>query len=148
MPSFRTYRDDKNIYSVDMMLAYVNSHKHSVIKLKIEDIIPQLEANIWGEWSPMTVLKKMDVKKYAEDAERIKKADLAYPIMVNGKHTILDGYHRVAKAHLEGHKEIKAYVFDQPLMKKFIIDKDLDFVRVHQRMSVADILELWNKRFC
>jgi hypothetical protein len=48
MPSFKTYRDDKNIYSVDMMLAYVNSHKHSVIKLKIEELIPQLEANIWG----------------------------------------------------------------------------------------------------
>ena len=154
MPGLKTYTDGKNIYSVDMMLAYVNSFDHPVVKLPMEDLLPQLEKDVWG-WSPSTVLAKMDVKKYSENATRIRDADLSYPIFVpgeptssTGRHTILEGYHRVAKASLEGKTDIKAYVFDAPLMRKFILNSDMNFVQVHQHTPVYEILELWTKRFC
>ncbi len=155
MPPLRTYSDGKNIYSVDMMLAYINSNKHPNQEFSIEEFIPQLTQPVWGDWSPLTVIQNMDKKKYAANAERIRKANLTYPIIITGKptpqtrlHSIVDGYHRISRAHLEGKTTIKAYVFEKSLMNKFILDKDSDFVKVHQHMSVSDILELYIKRFC
>jgi hypothetical protein len=69
-------------------------------------------------------------------------------VIVTGKHTIVDGYHRIAKAYLEGKKYVDVYVFDAALMNKFILNKDMDFVKVHQHTSVYEVLELWSKRFC
>lgn len=155
MPSFKTYTDGKHIYSVDMMLAYLNIKGHPVEQFPVDTFIPQLEQKVWGEWSPKTVIEKMDVKKYQENSERIKKADLSYPIIITGNktsvtraNTIVDGYHRISKAYLDGQKNISAYVFDKSLMDKFIINKDLNFVKVHQNTGVNEILELWTRRFC
>jgi hypothetical protein len=144
----RTYHDGKNIYSVDMMIAYLNTVGHPVVQLPVEDFGPQLEEKVWGDWSPMTVLAKMDAKRYATNAARIRKADLKYPIIVTGTGTIVDGYHRAAAAILKERTHIDAYVFRPALMNKFILDRDLNFVKVHQHMTVADVLELWTKRFC
>lgn len=150
MPSLRTYHDGANIYSVDMMFAYLNTAGHPVVRIPVADLVPQMEKKVWGDWAPTTVLAKMDVKKYAEDAERIRKANMSYPIIVAGarRHAIVDGYHRVAKALLKGQTHVDAYVFEPAVMNKFILDRDMNFVRVHQHMSLADILELWSKRFC
>ena len=148
MPSFRTYRDDKAIYSVDMMLAYLNTHKHPVKKIPVESLKGQLSQPVWGEWSPMDVIERPGLKRWAEDAQRIKDADLSYPIIVTSKGTIVDGYHRAAKALATGATEIKAQVFDAAMMRKFILDKDLNFVRVHQKMTVYEVLELYARRFC
>ena len=144
----RTYHDGKNIYSVDMMIAYLNVYGHPVVKIPLTELTSQLNKKVWGDWSPMTVVAKMDVKKYAENAERIRKADMSYPIIVTGAHVIVDGYHRAAAALLKGQTHIDAHVFNAALMNKFILDRDLNFVKVHQKMTAADILELWAKRFC
>jgi hypothetical protein len=153
--AIRTYNDGKYIYSVDMMLAYLNIKGHPVEKLFIEELVPQLEQNVWGDFSPMTVIKKMDTAKYSENSERIKKADTSYPIIVTGKqtnqtrtHSIVDGYHRLAKLLIDGKSTVNVHVFDSALMKKFILNKDLDFVKVHQHTHINEILELWAKRFC
>jgi hypothetical protein len=153
--NLRTYYDGKNIYSVDMMLAYINTKGHTIKKLPIDVLTPQLEQHVWGDWSPKMVLDKMDLKKYSENAERIKKSDLKYPIIVTGnatsysrEHTIVDGYHRLSKAVMEAKKDIKVYIFDTALMNKFIINKDHDFVKVHQNTEMNELLELWTKRFC
>jgi disulfide oxidoreductase YuzD len=103
MPSLRTYHDGKNIYSVDMMMAYTQGHP--VVKIPVAELVPQMEKKVWGDWSPTTVLAKMDAKKYAANAERIRKANMNYPIIVTGKHIIVDGYHRVAKALLNDQKK-------------------------------------------
>ena len=159
MPNLRTYNDGKGIFSVDMMFAYLDTHKHPVTTLSMEELRPQLDQTVWGNepelWSPATVLEKMELKKYASNAERIKKADLSYPIIVTGaatkqsiKHRIIDGYHRTAKAALKGQTEMKVYVLDAPLLRKFLLDGDQNFVRVFEEMSVADVIELYMKRFC
>jgi len=147
MPNFKTYHNNKNIYSVDMMISYINLYGHPIVKVPIEKFIPQLNENVWGEWSPMDVIKNMETKKYKNDAERIQKANLEYPIIVTGKH-IIDGYHRVAKAYLEEKKYIDVYIFKAELMNKFILNKDMNFVKVHQHTDIHEIIELWTKRFC
>jgi hypothetical protein len=94
------------------------------------------------------VLQSPSKKKYAENIQRIHDADLSYPIFITGKHQIIDGYHRFLKAVQKGDKEIKAYVFDTPLMKKFILLKELDYTAVHKDTSIHTVLELFYKRFC
>ena len=159
MPALRTYNDGKGIYSVDMMFAYLDTHKHPVTTLSMEELRPQLDQTVWGNepemWSPNTVLEKMELKKYASNAERIKKADLSYPIIVTGaatkqsiKHRIIDGYHRTALAAFKGQTDMKVYVLDAPLLRKFLLDGNRDFVRVFEEMTVTDVIELYVKRFC
>lgn len=148
MPNFKTYSDEKQIYSVDMMMAYVNLFKPKAINFSIEDNLWQIEQPVWGEYSPADVLKSPSKKKYAENMERIHNADLSYPIFATGKHQIIDGYHRILKAIQRGDKEIKAYIFDTATMKKFVISKDLDYSKVHQHTQIHTLLELFNRRFC
>ena len=147
MPNFKTYSDEKNIYSVDMMMAYVNLMKPKVQKLNVEENLWQLDENVWGDYSPSDVLKHPERKKYAENIKRIKDSDLSYPIFVTSKYKIIDGYHRFLKAVKNKDKTISAYVFEPALMKKFILNSELDYPAVHQRMAVHELLEKFMKRF-
>ena len=120
----RTFSDGKNIYSVDMMIAYINIFKPKSVKISIEknNLFSLLEDNCWGDFSPMDVLNNPKKKKYKEDYIKIKKANLDYPIIVyNGN--IIDGMHRLSKLYLLKKNEVKAYNFDKNLMKKFLIGK-------------------------
>jgi len=130
-----------------MMFAYLNTAKHPIKKIAIEELLPQLEKEVWGDRTPKMVLDKIDAKKYQTNAERIRDANMSYPIILTGQHTIVDGYHRVAKAYMEGKREIRAHVFDAALMRKFVLVKGLDFGALNA-LTIYDILELWNKRFC
>ncbi len=153
--NLKTFSDEKNIYSVDMMIAYINTHlnKNNIIHIPLEKIIWQLDQNVWGyakqPITPIDVINNMKLKKYSDDANRIKNADLSYPVILTGKELkIVDGYHRISKALIEGKKIIKAYVFDNKLMKKFIINDKLDYVKVHQNTNLNELFELWQKNFC
>jgi hypothetical protein len=148
MPNFKTYSDDKHIYSVDMMMAYVNTNKLKVAKLSIQDNMWQLDQPVWGDYSPTDVLAHPEKKKFAENIQRIKHADISFPIFVTSTYQIIDGYHRFLKAVKQNETTIKAYVFDTTLMKKFIVNKELDYPAVHQRLQIHELLELYSKRFC
>lgn len=148
MPTFKTYSDEKNIYSVDMMMTYVNTHKLPVQKINIEENLWQIEQPVWGDYSPADVLKHPEKKKYSENIQRIRDADLSFPIFMTSKYQIIDGYHRILKAIKNGDKTIKAFIFEPVLMKKFIIHKGLDYPAVHQRMGIHELLELYVRRFC
>ena len=147
MPNLRTYNDGKHIYSVDMMVAYLNTVGHPVIKLPTIALLRQLTQKVW-DTEPVSVLEHMDAKKYKSDAARIRNANMDYPIIVTGRgHTIVDGYHRVARAQMDGQTTINAHVFDAALMRKFILVKGMDFVALN-KLNIFDVLELWSRRFC
>jgi hypothetical protein len=149
MPArIQTFTDGKHIYSVDMMIAYLNTHRHKVTELPVARLETQLHEKVWGDWSPADVLTAPRDKRYAENAARIKKADLSYPVLVTAKGQIIDGYHRLAKVVAGGAQTIKAVIFNAAMMRKFILNSDMDFVKVHQHTSLFEILELWHKRFC
>lgn len=139
MPPFKTYSDEKNIYSVDMMMAYVNLFKPKTVDFDIQENLWQIEQPVWGDYSPLDVLQNPEKKKYAENIKRIRDADLSYPIFITSKDQIIDGYHRVLKAVRKKEKTVKAYVLDAVILKKCILQKD---------MEIHEVLELFYKRFC
>ena len=55
----------------------------------------------------------MTVREVADHAQRILEADLSYPVIVSATGWIMDGCHRLAKAHLEGRKTILAVFFEE-----------------------------------
>lgn len=148
----QTYSDNKAVYSVDMMFVYLKYHKHPVTKINVSDLVKTLEYQGWGNpskgirYSALDVLEKP--KKYPDDYERIINADLSYPIIIT-KNYIVDGVHRLTKAHLEGKKSIRAYVFDAKLMKKFkLANKTKDVWKKINRMYIYELIDLYHKRFC
>ncbi len=48
-----------------------------------------------------------------EHVKLIEAADLSFPIILSSSGAIMDGRHRVAKAALQGRKEVDAVQFDE-----------------------------------
>lgn len=146
-----TFSDGKNIYSVDLMLAYINIYKPSYTKINVDDHIDSiLNYSGWGDpvknifYSPQDVLD--NPKKYKNDYNRIMNANINYPIIIAKNNIIVDGIHRLVKAHMLKKKQIKAYVFDNKLLKKFLVDKNKNFNKV-DKLTINYFVELFNKRF-
>lgn len=150
-----TYSDNKYIYSVDMMIAYIQLNKNMIIKkIQMTDLISQLQDKGWGEPTKNIKFSAQDVldnpKKYEKDYKKILKAQLKYPIITiinkNNKMHIVDGVHRLAKAYIQHKKYINAYVFDQNLIKKFIITKhgNWDYV---DKLNINDFIVLYINKF-
>ena len=145
-PSDRPY-----VYSVDMMMAYVNLFKHPIVKINVAEFLPELKLIRWNDMVLLDVLK--DLKNHPTHYTRIMEADLSYPIFVRADNDLIDGAHRLCKAILTGKKTINAYVFNNILMKKFIIHEG--FTADHKvdnagagKKEFHEILTLFAKRFC
>lgn len=151
----QTFTDSTNVYSVDMMLAYVNTKKPQTIKLLVKDLLPQLETNNWGDTATIDGHgKKDDETRYT--SRRYQEADTSIPIIVVSSrtssiispYTIVDGYHRVAKANRQGKTTIDAYFLDRPVLNKFVLDTLPNANTIKQKTSLRSMLELWDKRIC
>ena len=55
----------------------------------------------------------------------VSEADLSYPIILCNQGKLMDGMHRVVKAHLEGRKSIKAVRFEK-IPEPDYLDIDLE----------------------
>jgi hypothetical protein len=53
------------------------------------------------------------IRRIAEHARAIMEADLAFPIIMTRSGHVVDGAHRIAKAYLQGQKEIDAVVLEK-----------------------------------
>ena len=147
----QSYSDNKYIYSVDMMFAYIHFHKLKSIKQKInKNMLEKLDHEVWGnpikniKFSPNAVL--INPKKYRKDYDRINDADLQYPIIMDQDGNIIDGVHRLTKAVLLDKKYINAYIFDKKLMKKFIIAKKDQWDKVEE-YKIHEYIILYVERF-
>jgi len=77
--------------------------------------IAEFDQNCWfGPSSPPTC------RAVAEHARRIVDADLRYPIILSAEGYLMDGGHRIAKAHLLNQPEIAAV--------QFLIDPEPDYI--------------------
>lgn len=54
---------------------------------------------------------KPTVRNVIKHAKKIMEADLSYPIILNEDGIIMDGIHRVCKAHMDGLEAVKAVRF-------------------------------------
>jgi hypothetical protein len=144
MPSIEWFSDDKYAYSTALMFAYINLCKPTKTKLKVDELRFNLDYNSWeNNVRPVDVLDDMKNKKYKKEVDRIKNADLSYPIILDSNYHILDGVHRYVRHVVENKKTITVYIFDKPTMKKFIIGKRDE----ESRLEINDFIELFSKRF-
>jgi len=149
----QTYSDNNYIYSVDMMFVYIHYNKSKYIKIKVDDLVKNLDHNGWNDdpdndpkyaFSAYDVINNPD--KYESDFTRIMNADLSYPIILSKDNNIIDGIHRLTKAYIEKNKYIKAYIFDSKLMKKFIITKRENWNLINNLKSY-NLIMLYIERF-
>jgi len=158
MPGYHVYSDccttpsDRPyVYSVDMMMAYVNVFKHPIVKINVAEFLPQLILIQWNDMALLDVLRELN--KNQTHYNRIMDADLSYPIFVRGDNDLIDGAHRLCKAILTGKKTIDAYVFNKTLMKKFVIhegftaDHKVDNAGAGEK-ELHELLTMFHKRFC
>jgi len=139
------FSDDKYKYSTALMFAYINIYKPKKTKLNLNDLRFNLEYNCWeNNVKPIDVCKcENKNKKYKNEIKRIKEADIKYPIIIDSNYNILDGMHRYVKHIFENKKTINVYIFDKNLMKKFVIAKHNEEIK----LEINDFIELFNKRF-
>lgn len=142
MPCTCTYNG--KLYSVDLIHAYVNIYKPPIEKIDIDYLIKNLDFPGWDHGtikgkriSARDVLKYP--KKYKKERAQIDDADLKYPIIVTGD-IIIDGIHRLTKAHLLGKKHINAYVFSKTELKKFAIKDECMPISKYIEIFVKDII--------
>ena len=154
----QTHSDNRYIYLVDLMFMYVNNKNIVSKKIKTSKLFPQLKHKCWGDpmkpneqLSPIQVIKNKDIS--IKDYERIKKADLRYPIMIDSRiddshnFNIIDGMHRLSKAYLQKKKYIRAYVFNKDIMKKFIVSKISEGWKYRDSLTKKNIEKIYNERF-
>jgi ParB-like chromosome segregation protein Spo0J len=132
-----------------MMFVWIARNKPTPVKLWVSDLSKHLEYQSWEDrdgvkYSAIDVIHEPE--KYVEDMERILRADMQYPIIADSNGDIVDGMHRLTKAHIEGQETIDAYIFDCELMEKFRLGTQNEYERV-RHMYVHEIIELYLERF-
>lgn len=95
-----------------------------------------------------TIQKK---KKYSAHYQRMVNANMNFPIIIwKEKNLVVDGNHRLGNAYLNNDKTIKAFVFDNKLMKKFRIGKfnnRKEYSNIINNIKINHLIILFYKRF-
>jgi hypothetical protein len=138
------FTDDKYKYSIALMFAYINIYKPNKYTVDIDDLKFNLEYNCWANnVRPIDVIKDINNKLYKNEVLRIKNANIKYPIIINSNYRILDGFHRYVKHIIGNKKNINVYIFDNKLIRKFIIGKRDEKID----LKLNDYIELFIRRF-
>jgi disulfide oxidoreductase YuzD len=142
-----TYSDNDKIYLVDLMIAYVNIFDYPVTHIDTKDYLPHLKSKCWRKfgkkYSPIEVLNNPSI--YDLDMEKIKNAEVGYPIIIFDGN-VVDGMHRLTKLYLQQKSHLKAYVFNEALMKKFLVSAKGDYKKL-ESLEIHHIIEMFNDRF-
>ena len=121
MYKYGYFSDDKYKYSIEMMFEYINETNPTKIKLNVKDLLFNLYWNsLENNVKPIDIIQNIKNHKY--EIERIERADMKYPIIIDSNYNIIDGVHRYIKHILNHKRKIIVYIFDKKLMKKFIIN--------------------------
>jgi len=73
------------------------------------DAIWEIDRDYWFDGS----MEAATVRKVVEHVQLIQEVDPSYPIILGPDGRVMDGMHRVARALLEGQKEIAAVQFPE-----------------------------------
>jgi hypothetical protein len=138
------HSDGKYNYSTALMFSYINIFKPKKVKLDIKKLSFNLYYECWeNNVRPIDVMNDIKNKKYADEVKRIKKSDTKFPIIIDTNNNIIDGVHRYIKYILNKKKTINVIMFDEKMMKKFIISK----YNEKKECQICNIIELFIKRF-
>ena len=144
----------KKIYSIDMMIAYIDIFSPKYETVNMSEMESYLNAKIWYDsekkiyYSPKDVLNhpKKDTDKFLQHhMTRITNSNLKFPISIY-KDEIIDGYHRLTKSYILNKKTIKVFIFDDKIMNKFVVNakKDYDYVN---NLRLYEYIKLFIKNF-
>ncbi len=99
------YRDDDDVI-YDVVILWRLSEFLPTFNIFASDLGQFLERDVaWSDGAPI------DSDLSGEHGERIREADLSYPILVRflyGKMLMVDGYHRVMRAHQDDESCVQA----------------------------------------
>ncbi len=70
------FNNDKYVYSVDMMFAYINIFKPKYEMIDVSTLSNNFTYYTWGDYTVNDVIEDPTNKLYKSDINRIKKADL------------------------------------------------------------------------
>jgi hypothetical protein len=79
------------------------------------DSIREIDTEYWFDGSA----EVPTVRKVAEHAKLIAEVDTSYPIILGHDGRVMDGMHRIARAILDGRREIAAVRFPAPVEPDF-----------------------------
>ena len=138
------HSDGKYNYSTALMFSYINIFKPKKVKLDIKKLSFNLYYECWeNNVRPIDVMNDIKNKKYEDEVKRIKKSDTKFPIIIDTNNNIIYGFHLYIKYILNKKKTINVIMFDEKMMKKFIISK----YNEKKECQICNIIELFIKRF-
>lgn len=76
-----------------------------VVDIELNELKSYLNQNAWFHGK-----NKPTLRTFIQHYRRVEQADLSYPIIINPQYGVLDGLHRMAKAHVSGLSSIKAVI--------------------------------------
>lgn len=126
----QVYTDSEgNSYEVDILIDLAKDLKK--VKVDVEKLSVQLVDDVWGRGeayiSPEMVMDDPDRdEEFRDHFKDIQDVDITKPILIrksNGE--IIDGYHRLSRAYLEGIEKIPAKIIDEDTLAEARIQ---DFV--------------------
>ena len=102
---FRPSEHGYHAWDVDRLVD--NTRDFPVVSVKLKDI-KEIDENFWyqGDKDVPTV------RSLVEHFQLLNETELKYPIILSKMGRVMDGMHRVAKALLLGHTEIRAVQFE------------------------------------
>lgn len=123
---------NNKLYSIDMIVAYLSLTKQKPIQFDLD-------------YESIKNFKEY-VKPNNEDKERIKNANLNFPIIIlqdekNNMNAILDGVHRSVKAVKQGKKTLPAFIFDMKGIKSFEIKNE-------EKVMIFELIKKFADNFC
>lgn len=123
---------NNKLYSIDMIVAYLSLTKQKPIQFDLD-------------YESIKNFKEY-VKPNNEDKERIKNANLNFPIIIlqdekNNMNAILDGVHRSVKAIKQGKKTLPAFIFDMKGIKSFEIKNE-------EKVMIFELIKKFADNFC
>ncbi len=128
------YNFDGKWYSVSRIVEL--SKKIKPKQVIVDDYVHLLSQPVWAPVRPIDVL--MFPKEYPEHDNRIKKANMKFPILVNNGN-IIDGIHRLCKAYRKKQKKISARIIDNNTLKK----AQFHLLTDNEKNRRANIVGLW-----
>jgi hypothetical protein len=152
----RAFSDGHYIFSVNMMIKYINNNKYNYKNISLQILLHNLYIKAWGNqinvdkrFAPMNIIKNPTISLL--NSEIIQKSELIYPIIIyifDKKLYIIDGYHRLSKAYLLNKKNIKAYIFTNNLLNKFkIAENNKKGWELVENLNDNIINEIYNEKF-
>lgn len=121
----QVYSDGEKVYDVEILKELTSDNRE--FRMPVKDLIENLyDEDAWEERgrpiSPMMVMKAPTFDHvFVSHMSKIRTADLSEPILVRFKtQKVIDGYHRLARAFLQGENRISVVMVQEEQMNQAV----------------------------